>query len=1088
MYRRVLRLLFGFLFSAGLAYGQGLGSVAGTVTDPSGSVVPAAKVTAREIGTGFERSAKTGPDGYYVINSLRPSNYTVTVEAPGFRTLEQTGITLLADQALTLNMRLTVGVTTQNVTVTAPAQQVDTYTPTLKSVVDEARMVELPLDGRNAAELTLLVAGAVENPSSSASTSKTFPTSVAISTNGARENQTGYMLDGGNNVDIYTNENQPFPFPDSLQEFSVQTSNYLAEYGQTAGGVVNIVTKSGTNQLHGDAFGFVRNAVFNARNFFEDKRDQLKRSQFGATIGGPVIRDKTFFFAGYQGTRIRNIQGGQSAFVPTTVNVTKGDFSALLNPNDPNNPVGQAIQIIDPNTGSPFSRNMIPTARFDSAALNIQSHLPQTGGNGLVFFSQPIVQNLDEFVGRIDHSISSSDRITGRYFADRSSRKAVFDPSNLLTYANGRRILSQNLLFSENHTFRPNLLNEFRFTYSRIHFERGPAANVFNLGDLGVKIFQPPAKALEPFTVDGFFSFGENPPARFDRNHYTLNDDLRWVRGRHNAAFGAQIERARFDINNRFLQDGQFEFTGQSTGYALADLLLGLPRSLHQGNGEFINNRDLFLGFYAQDTVHATSKLTLDYGLRWEPFFPWHENEGRVERFLPSAYFAGQTSQVFKNAPPGLFFPGDPGFPRDGTHHNLNNFAPRVGFAYDLFGDGKMSIRGGVGVFFNTRQVAVVNDNVADASPFSTQLALTPPPGPLSNPLIGIPNPFPSTFPPPPNAVFPAPVIVFVTYDPATRKYLVPTMYNWNLTAERQLAPGWLLRLAYVGSHGSHLQETEDLNPSVFIPNSTLSTDQRRLFKGYSDIFVGSQAVNSSYHSFQATLEKRFTGGLTVQASYTWSRSIDNLPFGGGVVDIGADSAPAIPWYLPNYHGLDRGPSDFDHTHRFVASYVYQLPRLANAAKYKRGVLGNWELSGILTAQTGDPVTIVAGQDQSGTALGGDRGNLVGAAYGPGACGSSAPCVDYLNPASFALPSSGTFGTLGKGSIRGPNLISWNMGFFKDFPVTEKLRLQFRAEFFNIFNRVNFNDPNNTISGGGFGALTGAGDPRIGQLALKVIF
>lgn len=458
----VTLLVFSAVLFSGLALAQGVGTIGGTVTDPSGAVVPSVTVTVTEVGTGYSRSATTSGEGYYVIPSLRPGRHTLTAEAPGFRNYSQIGIFLLADQSLTVNVGLELGRAAETITVEASPLQVDTTTGTLnKQVVDQTRMVELPLNGRNAAELTLLVAGTIRAPAGDADQgiSKTFPGAVTISSNGSRQNQVGYLLDGGNFTDQYTNVNMPFPSPDALQEFSVQTSNYGAEHGQSAGGVVNVVIKSGTNDLHGDLFGFLRNAVFNARNFFAANRDQLKRSQFGGTVGGPVVipgayrgQDRTFFFFGYQGTRIRNLQGGLSAFVPTADNIN-GDFSALLAANDPNNPLGRVIQVRDPATGQPFPGNQISPDRFDPASRGLLRYLPSSSGSGLVNYNRPISQDFYEILTRVDHSLSNADRLSFRWSHNLFDNAATFEPENILTYRNQSKIPFPKLLASRSACF-----------------------------------------------------------------------------------------------------------------------------------------------------------------------------------------------------------------------------------------------------------------------------------------------------------------------------------------------------------------------------------------------------------------------------------------------------------------------------------------------------------------------------------------------------------------------------------------------------------------------------------------------------------
>jgi hypothetical protein len=1091
--------LFGVLLGiASLANGQGLGELAGAIADPSGGAVAGAKVTAIEVGTGFERSAISNADGFYSIPSLRPAEYKLTVDAVGFRPFSATNISLQADQRAAVNVKLELGSVTESVSISANAAQVDTSTSTIKQVVDQRQIVELPLNGRNAATLTLLVPGAINAPSNGADQgqTKTFPGAVTISTNGSRQFQTSYRLDGGNNMDEYTNLNAPFPFPDALQEFSVQTSNYSAEYGQNAGGVVNIITKSGTNGVHGDLFEFVRNAEFNARNFFAAKRDQLKRNQYGGTIGGPVLipkvyngKDRTFFFFGYQRTPIRNLQGAQSAFVPTPANLA-GDFSAILDANSPANPLKKATVVIDPLTGQPFPGNRIPVSRFDPASLAVMKYLPQGAADGSLFFAKPIVQDFSEYVVKIDHSLGVNDKFTGRYYAAQFDNKGIYSPANILTYTDRAAILSQNALIQETHIFRPNLLNDWRFNYARENAGRGPAEGVPNVNDFGVQMYQPPDKALEGISVTGFFNIGDSPPARFVRNNFTLSDDVRWVKGDHSFAFGFHGELSRVDLDNQFLRSGTFGFTSDVTNYAVASFLLGKLRTFRQGAGEFKNNRNTFLGFYAQDNYRVNRRLTINLGLRYEPIFVWNEVRGRVEQFRPDAYARGEVSKMYPNAPPGLFFPGDAGVPERGLRANLTGWMPRVGFAYDLFGDGKTSLRAGSGIFYDSRQSGIINNRFADVTPFSPQLTFTDPKGSFSNPYLGITNPFPSPFPAPSNSVFPLPVLV-ITYEP-TGRYTPPVVYNWNLAIEHQFPGQWIGRAAFVGSHSSHLTEAVELNPAVYTPGSTLSTDQRRFFKNFQNISLGSQAGNSTYNSLQLSTEKRLSRGITLQANYTWAKSLDNLPVNASAGGPSDGNSFVYPWYFKNANLLDRGPSDFDHRHRFVISYVWQLPALKAQNALVRGVLGDWQLTGVFQAQSGGPITINAGRDQSQTGLGRDRAVITGQAYGTGACKNTAPCVDYFDPTSFALPATGEFGNLGKGALRGPNLMIWDTGFFKNFPVRENWKFQFRAEFFNVLNRVNLNDlinpTTNTISSGGFGSIRGAGDPRIGQLALKLFF
>src|SRR6185312_14079659 len=454
MKKHLLAICFLVLLLSTLSFAQGLGSIVGTISDSSGAVLPGAKITAVEAGTALSRTAVADSQGYYVIPSLKPAQYSLSAEASGFRTSKQ-NVTLLANQTLTVNSQLQIGSPTETVEVTGTQLQVDTTTPTMKQVLEGERVLDLPLEGRNAAQLTLLVPGTIKDENNGGADQggqKTFPGAVTYSINGSRQNQTSYQLDGGNFVDEYSNVNQPFPFPDALQEFSVQTSNYGAEYGQNAGGVVNVVTKSGSNQIHGDVFEFLRNALFNARNWgstftaYDHGRDQLKRNQFGGTVGGPIIHDKTFFFVGYQGTITRNLGDPTTKSVFTAAQRASATDPAIIN-------LLKQVPLGDPGS-------------FDSA------------GQPRVTYARPSRENYNEILGRIDHSITNNDRLTFRYDYNRYHKDPVLDPANILNYADGTNaIVNQNYLLHESHVFSAHLLNDFRFSYARETSDRGPAAN-----------------------------------------------------------------------------------------------------------------------------------------------------------------------------------------------------------------------------------------------------------------------------------------------------------------------------------------------------------------------------------------------------------------------------------------------------------------------------------------------------------------------------------------------------------------------------------------------------------------------------------
>lgn len=1087
-----------------VSFGQGRAALSGKVADSQGALIPSAKVTATQTSTGTKTVVNSNDSGVYVFPSLSASNYSISVSASGFKTYDQVDILLEADQSVTVDVTMQLGSASQTVTVTANSAQVDTTTGTLSSVIDQHNVDDLPLNGRNAAELAEETPGVILGPVDNADqgTEKTFPSAVTVSVNGARSADTNFMFDGGNNIDEYFSVNQPFPFPDALQEFSIQTSNYNAEYGQNAGGVVNIVSKSGSEAFHGDLFEFVRNGMFNASNFFSSAVDPLKRNQFGGTIGGPVeiphlAKSKhTFFFVGYQRTIIHDEQGGVGSFIPTQANMN-GDFSALESATNPDNPVGEVVQIVNPYTNQPYAGDMINPATFNPAAVAIMKDLPAVTGNGAIFYQDPLIQGYNEVIVRGDQDLGPADHLMAHFYRNSFTNAGVFNSAELLTYADQSTIPVLSALVSETHTFSPNLLNILVVNYSREESTRGPLSDVPNISSFGVNIPQPTANALAGLTVNGFFSFGSGALATFDRNNYTLSDDVHWVKGRHNMAFGVHAELAKVDINSNFNNSGTFTFNSNATNYALASFLLGDLYTFNQGNGQFLNDRDQFTGLYAQDSWRVTNKLTFNYGLRYEPYEPWQEIHHKIMQFNPTAYADGRVSAVYPLAPAGLLFPGDAGVPEQGVEPSFKNLMPRVGFAYDVKGDGTLSVRGGGGFFYDTRQPAIFNSIPSEISPFSTSVDFTTPQGNFSNPYQGVTDPFlnPASLSPS-SYVFATPVQVN-TYDPSGI-FHVQLTYAYNLTIEKRISNSTTARIGYAGSHSSHMYVDDDLNPSNYIPGSTLGADSRRHYPGFTDIGEASMSGNGTYNSGQATVQHHAGKGLNVTLNYTYSKGMDTLPY--LTIDTPPSSGPGAPYAIPiydaNYRRLDIGPSDFDRKHVFSGSYVWMLPKLTTGNSVLRAVINNWRTTGIVQAQTGQPITITAGSDISGTGLLADRAVWNGQRpYGAGACiASTVPCKNYLNPADFSLPAAGTFGNVTKGAFRGPGYADWDAGMFRSFPFEGSRSFEFRAEYFNVINRDNLNNPNTVVEGAGFGAISSALatetpiTPRVAQFSAKLVF
>jgi len=1067
------------LFAVGLcallaspATAQQAGQISGMVTDSTGAVVPGVTVTAVEVSTGFRSAVVSGEGGRYRFPSLRPTRYELTAEITGFRTFRHQGIELQANQSLTVNVTIQIGALENAVTVSGETVQVDTTTSALSQVVDHARIVELPLNGRDVARLTTLVAGTVLG-SVSTETGKSIPGGLRLSSNGSQERQVAFRLDGTSNTDFYFQENQTFPFPDALQEFSIQTSNYTAAQGNNAGAVVNVVTRSGTNQFHGGGFGYVRDRAFNARPFFAPERDHLKRNQYGGYAGGPIVRGRTLFFGGWQGTTITNRAADVSAFVPT-IDQRAGNFATCGAPcNRP---------IRDPLTGGNFPNNQIPVTRFDPASVALLRFIPAAGGDGRIQIARNSAQDMNQVVAKIDHQLGSNDQLSARYFIDHFDNAAIYNDDNLLTYRGGSnqsRVRTQNVVTSWKRTLSPSLLNEFHFGYNRIHSRRAPPDGAPGMRDLGVRLpLYPTLASIGEIRVQDFFNIGDNLEASFVRNGFELNNRTSWVRGKHNVQFGGELQYYKVDIVNEFRRAGHYIFNGNVTGSAMADFFLGRMNNFDQGTGEYKNNRALYSSLFVQDDFKMRPGLTLNLGLRYEPTPPWHEVRGRIQRFTIADFENGVQSTQFVNAPPGLTFRGDPGVAEDGTFGDYNNVAARVGFAWDLTGDGKTSLRGGGGMFYDQHLLGEFNNGAVNAPPWNVRLSVVQPQGPFSDPYrdradfdlvtlesIGSRN-----------APFPRPVLV-ESYD---ETFTTPLTYNWNLTLEREVLDGWLVRGAYVGSSSRNGRTTINLNPARYIPgaSTTGNTDARRLFAPlYGNVNYFVQDRSSKYHSMQLTVNRRYLNGLTVMANYTLSRSVGNF---GDLL---------IPWFMPDFDGLEYGPLDQDRRHRFVASWVWDLPGVPTRSGLVKTVLHGWQVSGIVQYQSGAPFTISSGRDNSLDGLGNDRAKFTGASMTP--LEGSDKTV-WFNPAAFAVNDVGTFGDVGKGAFYGPHLYYWDMGLFKNFQIAGETRVQFRAELFNVFNQVNFNLPNRNVSGGGFGRITSthpdAGDPRIIQFGLKFVF
>jgi hypothetical protein len=774
-----------------------------------------------------------------------------------------------------------------------------------------------------------------------------------------------------------------------------------------------------------------------------------------------------------------------------------------------------------------------------------------------VNYTLPTIQTFDEYVGRVDHQFGANDHLFVRYYYNWFEQSPNLSLNNLQAYRSFFNTRYQNALISESHTFTPNLLNNFTASYQReVALRGGPPGSPY-ITDFGVKnIWQPNTGPYLQAIVSGYFQVSSSAFASWERNNYTFHDDLHWVKGTHNFAFGGEFEISKFDVENVNSSYGTFNFgavTNSIGGTAYqypngaANFLQGFMSSFVQGNLEQVADRAKFPGIYAQDTWKVSKKLTLDYGIRWEMFAPWQNHIGFQPVFNPTKYAANVASTRFTNLPAGELVYGDPGVKQYGVSNQYKQFMPRVGFAYDVAGDGKTSVRGGFGMFYQDRTEGFFNLNQSAQAPNTLSVSLTAPDmynpvagtnpgGPFDNPYCtgcavgAYANPFPFSQPLASTTIFPKPVTVF-EYDPSGN-FQVPVSYDYNLVVERQFTNSMFAHLAYVGTGSRHLFVSLENNPAVNTGTS-LSTNQRRVYNtaptvgpcatssgcqaNFGPIDDAAMIGNAHYNSLQATLEKRMSHGLSFLVNYTWSKSYDDLAQTNANNDINSTQSYVYPLYPANATGipatsyvsdikaLDRGLSDIDHTHVVSASSIWEIPKLHVGNRYLEAVTNGWRVSGIFIRRSGDTLTATAGQDVSLTGLGQDRAlrNFSLAMYSrdannAGDCGSAAHCRNFLNPAAFSVPvntdATHGFGNVIKDSIRGPGFTNIDASVVRTFPIYRETALDFRVEHFNLFNHTELGDPalssplSSSTSFGTITSLAANAGPRIAQFALKYVF
>jgi hypothetical protein len=1064
---RGLLLLFSILVPA-LGFCQNTASIVGTITDPAGAVVPECSIKVTNEQTGYTRLTKTNTNGAYTVILLPLGTYSVTATKPGFRELVRSGISLSVQQVARVNIQLALGSATQRLTVSGAAPLVNTEQASVSSLMDNKRMVELPLSGRSPASLLVLI------PAVTYVSAGTLPDSLEVTADvaGGRGSANNFLLDGAPWNFIQHNTGNPLPPPDFLSEFRVTLNSYDASTALASSSTIQTVTKSGTNQFHGDLWEFHRDTALTARNFFAASTPFLAQNQFGGTIGGPIRKDKDFFFFGYQGTRISEATLLNSAFPPTAAE-KNGDFSNSLGPVP-----------IDPTTGQPFPNGMIPRDRWDPAAVKYLSiyplaNLPDGGWEALT----PNTNNGHDILVTADHRLTTNNLLAGHFW----------DSTGINWYANGNLPFGQgfhsahflDIELSDTDTIRPNLLNAFTASYKRGSDAEGNRNVPFQTPlDAGVNIPNPvyPTNFPPSVTVNGRLSTGPSLQGPFLRleNIYYYDDTLDWIKGKQDLKFGGSFMHIRFGPDFAGFDNGLFTFNGQYTGNAMADFLLGKPSFL-----EFLREREHNVnydaGVFANDQYRATRNVTVTLGMRYDYQQPIHgiSGKGNDANWVP-----GFQSTRFPNAPVGMAFAGDPGMPLGMVYPDRKDFAPRVGVAWDLFGDQKTSLRAGFGIFYQP-QINGDYEFTTDNQPF-LPLILDYNVYSFSDPLHGFPtgpvpgDPIDTWDQGTDKAVFDLPVSVWAA-DMHNRNAYVE---SYNLSIERQITPNSVLELDYMGNGGRRLVGYADSNPPIYGPAATVENiQQRRLYySGNPDISsvpTVQNRFNSYYNGLGVVFQKRFAKNFTFDANYTWSRTIDYTS---------VDETAAQQFQNPLNPFADRGLADYHREHVFAGSGVWNLPKLSDHSAPVRWVLGDWEVSGLMTLDSGLPFNIVTGENNSLTSEGEDRPNLVGNPNLPGGRSRGQEVQEYFNTTAFVPNAIGQFGNTGRNILIGPGYADVDFGLFKNIPVTERLSLQFRTEAFNLFNRPNFDAPVSTLSSPGFGQIQTAEPAREFQFALKLIF
>ena len=1085
--------VIGVLFAAALTaavWAQGVtGTISGLVTDTTGAAIPNAQVTATNVNTGFTSHATANAQGEYRLVLLPVGTYTISATATGFKTFVRKGVTLEVGQSLSINAQLTVGASAQTVTVTSAAPLINTTNGTVASTVQNREIENLPIVDRDVYTLLNLVPGVESN---TAGNTLGFPQQTTL-INGAVDidntNSVNYYLDGGTNMTGLRDNGNTLPNPDAVQEFRVETNNYSAEYGRFPSGVVSVITKSGTNTLHGSLFEFNRETAFDAKDYNSTTATPLHRNQFGGTVGGPIRRNKMFFFFSYAGLRQITTAFYNNAIVPDAAQAG-GDFSEDLptssgpitscsQPLSAADKAAKKFIVCDPKTKMPYPGNVISPGDLDKTAqalLNPPSGLPGIPRPNLPLNNLegyvPNDNNTNELLLKIDDQMGAKQRLTGTIY-ETSGIETKLAGGNIPDWSAQDFVWRQwNGNLSDDWTISPNLVNQAWITYVR---DIGGRQNLpaTSLNAYGSSFMPQGPPSLPQIGVSGYFTAGnaiDGPLA--GSNYYELRDAVLWTHGRHSFTFGGEVALDKDVLETELNNYGVFNFTGTFSGNALSDFLLGLPVTMNQDTPDNANDNYWQTGFYGQDDFRILPRLTLNLGLRYDVQQAPTDTQNRYAQFSQ-----GVQSTVVPSAPLGMLFVGDKGVPRGGVNTRFNHFSPRVGFAWDVFGNGKTSLRGGAGIFWGSVSGNEWNE-MSNYQPFSVREQFNDIQS-LTNPYGNMPggvSPYPYTFTPSnPRFIEPAEIQVVAS------NYQWPYTYQMNLEVEQSLNRYASFTIGYVGALNRRDPFLTDMNYPIYSSTATSKNvnNRRPIDTGVlSSIAQLRSNQTADYHSLLAQARVRMGNEFTLRTWNVWSKTWES---------VGMESSDSTAQDFDNLQE-ERGRADNDIRDRFVAAFVWSPNLYRGQSRLVRETANGWRISPIINLQSGSPFTITTGTDNNLDGNNTDRPNVVGIPVLDPHRSRAAVMAEWFDPAAFVPNPIGTDGDAPRDYIDGPGYKDVDMAIFRDFPVWERFTLQARAEGTNVFNLVSLSNPNSTLSSSQVGRITGASGMRELQFGLRLTF